>query len=98
MTISKISNYFSWIVLLIVVFIKFVQFYGIVSMRELITKLILWGLGSFILIKMIGKLGEAIINLTRKEAANLVQNTRIDYTLESTYPEAIPEEKSKEGS
>lgn len=97
--ISKIANYFAWVALLIVVLIKFVQFYGIISIRDLITRLILWGLGSFILIKIIGKMAEAIINLSGKEAVNLAQDATIDYTLETAYPEtAVPEEVVKEES
>ncbi|HAV42683.1 TPA: hypothetical protein DCX15_01520 [bacterium] len=85
--ISKISTYFAWVALIIVILLKLKDLAGFVSLETLLIRLGLWGFGAFILIKVVGKLADGAINLSRGEAANQQIGKAIDYTVETSHPD-----------
>lgn len=84
--ISQIANLSAWVVLIVIVLIKFVQLEGVLPFRDLITRLILWGLGTFILMRLIGKILDGILNLSGKEG--VLRRAPFDYTMGAVTPDA----------
>lgn len=68
--ISKIADLNAWVALIVIVLIKFIQLYGVLSLGDLIIRLILWGLCTFILMRILGRVIDGIINLFEREASS----------------------------